>query len=179
MLVLDEPTNDLDMETLELLQEVIADYPGTVVIISHDRDFVDRTVTALLVFEDDGRIIPHAGGYSDYLARRSQTIARKEARSKNSQPKEKPRSAREAKLSFKDKHALETLPGEIAALEETIGPPRRPSLTPILFATNPDRFAQLAKTLEDSRADLSRKEEQWLDIEMRREEIEAAAITRI
>lgn len=179
VLVLDEPTNDLDMETLELLQEVIADYPGTVVIISHDRDFVDRTVTALLVFEDDGRIIPHAGGYSDYLARRSQTIARKEARSKSSQPKEKPRSAREAKLSFKDKHALETLPGEIAALEETIRATEAALADPDLFATNPDRFAQLAKTLEDSRADLSRKEEQWLDIEMRREEIEAAALTRI
>ena len=113
MLVLDEPTNDLDMETLELLQEVIADYQGTIIIISHDRDFVDRTVTALLVFEDDGRIIPMP---ADILIILTAASARR-----NANRRERPaawqgenRKPRAKLLSFKDKHALETLPGEIA-----------------------------------------------------------------
>merc|ERR1712023_538683 len=73
LLVLDEPTNDLDLETLDLLQEVIADYEGTVLIVSHDRDFLDRTVTAVLAFEGDAKIVAHAGGYSDYLTRKQTT----------------------------------------------------------------------------------------------------------
>ena len=172
MLVLDEPTNDLDMETLELLQEVIADYQGTVIIISHDRDFVDRTVTALLVFEDDGRIIPHAGGYSDYLDRRIRTKERKQARTARSVAREKPKTAREAKLSFKDKHALETLPGEIADLEMAIAKAETALADPALYANDPDRFAKLAATLENDRGVLAAKEERWLEIEMLREEIE-------
>ena len=172
VLVLDEPTNDLDMETLELLQEVIADYQGTVIIISHDRDFVDRTVTALLVFEDDGRIIPHAGGYSDYLDRRIRTKERKQARTARSVPREKPKTAREAKLSFKDKHALETLPGEIADLEMAIAKAESALADPALYANDPDRFAKLAATLEADRGVLAAKEERWLEIEMLREEIE-------
>ena len=172
VLVLDEPTNDLDMETLELLQEVIADYQGTVIIISHDRDFVDRTVTALLVFEDDGRIIPHAGGYSDYLDRRIRTKERKQARTARSSTREKPKTAREAKLSFKDKHALETLPGEIADLEKAIATAETALADPALYANDPDRFARLAAKLESDRGDLAAKEERWLEIEMLREEIE-------
>ena len=172
VLVLDEPTNDLDMETLELLQEVIADYQGTVIIISHDRDFVDRTVTALLVFEDDGRIIPHAGGYSDYLDRRIRTQERKQARTARSVAREKPKTAREAKLSFKDKHALETLPGEIADLEKAIAKAEMALADPALYANDPDRFASLAATLETDRSELAAKEERWLEIEMLREEIE-------
>jgi len=172
VLVLDEPTNDLDMETLELLQEVIADYQGTIIIISHDRDFVDRTVTALLVFEDDGRIIPHAGGYSDYLDRRIRMQERKQARTTRSVAREKPKTAREAKLSFKDKHALETLPGEIADLEKAIAKAETALADPALYANDPDRFAKLATTLENDRGDLAAKEERWLEIEMLREEIE-------
>ena len=87
-LVLDELTNDLDLETLELLQEVIADYDGTILIVSHDRDFLDRTVTALLAFEGDARVVSHAGGYSDYLQRRMAADARQLARTGN-QPKGK------------------------------------------------------------------------------------------
>ena len=180
VLVLDEPTNDLDMETLELLQEVVADYQGTVIIISHDRDFVDRTVTALLVFEDDGRIIPHSGGYSDYLDRRTRTEARKSAAQKakkgssGNAAKEKPKGAREAKLSFKEKHALETLPQEIADLQDAIAKAETDLADPALFSQQPDRFASLAESLALDRDRLATKEEQWLTLEMKREEIEGS-----
>ena len=173
-LVLDEPTNDLDMETLELLQEVLADYSGTVMIISHDRDFIDRTVTALLVFEADGRIIPHAGGYSDYLARRIKTEERKKTKPARAKTQERPKTAREAKLSFKDKHALETLPGAIAALEDAIIKAEAELNDPALFSKNPDRFSALANQLEADRTRLASLEEKWLELEVLREEIEGS-----
>ena len=171
-LVMDEPTNDLDMETLELLQEVLAEYKGTVVVISHDRDFIDRTVTALLVFEDDGGIVPHSGGYSDYLARRVRGEARKRSRPQGAGAGPKPKPVRGAKLSFRDKHALEVLPGEISGLEEAISRAEAALADPGLFTRERDRFDRLARQLADDRASLAGKEEQWLELEMRRQEIE-------
>ena len=172
-LVLDEPTNDLDMETLELLQEVIADYKGTILIISHDRDFIDRTVTTLLAFEGEGKIIPHAGGYSDYLARRVKTAERKKAKSNKSTVKaERNRDARIAKLSFKDKHALEKLPSEIAALEVAIEKAEAELADPTLFARDGERFNKLAAQVTKDKDSLAAKEDQWLELEAMREEIE-------
>ena len=172
-LVLDEPTNDLDMETLELLQEVIADYKGTILIISHDRDFIDRTVTSLLAFEGDGKIIPHAGGYSDYLARRVKTAERKKAKSgKPTQKAERNRDARTAKLSFKDKHALEKLPGELAALEAAIEQAEKELADPNLFSRDGERFSTLAAQVTADKETLAQKEDQWLELEALREEIE-------
>ena len=172
-LVLDEPTNDLDMETLELLQEVIADYKGTILIISHDRDFIDRTVTTLLAFEGEGKIIPHAGGYSDYLARRVKTAERKKAKSNKSTVKaERNRDARTAKLSFKDKHALEKLPSEIAALEVAIEKAEAELADPTLFARDGERFNKLATQVTKDKDSLAAKEDQWLELEAMREEIE-------
>jgi len=171
-LVLDEPTNDLDMETLELLQEVIADYTGTILIISHDRDFIDRTVTALLVFEGEGRIIPHAGGYSDYLSRRTRSEERKRTRPTKSAPKEKRSANRTARLSFKDKHALETLPGEIAGLEASIAKAEAKLADPDLFARNPDLFTLLAEQVRQERTLLGKLEDRWLEIELLRQEID-------
>ncbi|XDZ66288.1 ABC-F family ATP-binding cassette domain-containing protein [Alphaproteobacteria bacterium LSUCC0684] len=171
-LVLDEPTNDLDMETLELLQEVIADYTGTVLIISHDRDFIDRTVTALLVFEDEGRIIPHAGGYSDYLSRRTRNEERKRTKPAKSPPKEKRIANRTARLSFKDKHALETLPGEIAGLETSIAAAESKLADPDLFARNAELFNLLAEQVRQERTLLARLEDRWLELELLRQEID-------
>lgn len=171
-LVLDEPTNDLDMETLELLQEVIADYNGTILIISHDRDFIDRTVTALLVFEGEGRIIPHAGGYSDYLARRTQTEERKRAKTQKSTPKEKHSTNRTAKLSFKDKHALETLPVEIAKLETSIATAEKKLADPDLFSRDANLFNLLAEQIKQERDLLRKLEDKWLELELLRQEIE-------
>ena len=122
--MLDEPTNDLDIETLELLQEVIADYDGTVLIVSHDRDFLDRTVTSILAFEGNAKIVAYAGGYSDYLRRKkvdnlgqAEKMAAK--KTKKSVP-EKPKANRPTRLGFREKHLLENLPDEIATLEREI-----------------------------------------------------------
>ena len=176
LLVLDEPTNDLDMETLELLQEVIADYDGTILIISHDRDFIDRTVTTLLVFEGDGKIIPHSGGYSDYLGRRVKTEERQKAKAASKTVKTDHRNleAKTAKLSFKEKHALETLPQEIADLEEAIASAEAKLADPELFNKDAEMFNNLAASVTTNKTVLAAKEDQWLELEARREEIEGA-----
>lgn len=175
MLVLDEPTNDLDMETLELLQEVIADYKGTVIIISHDRDFIDRTVTSILAFEGDGKIISHAGGYSDYLERRNRQDIRtadKKAKAKQKPKSPKPEKQHERKLSFKDIHALETLPDEIATLEKSIAAIEQKLADPDLFARDADLFQLLVKQREAERELLAKQEERWIEIALLKDEID-------
>ena len=179
MLVLDEPTNDLDMETLELLQEVIADYKGTIIIISHDRDFIDRTVTAVLAFEDDGRIITHAGGYSDYLARRqkqqSQKPSASSGKSKAVTKPNRPDRQLNRKLSFKDKHTLESLPAEMASLEASIKATEEKLADPELFRRDADLFQLLVNQLNSERELLARQEERWLEAALLQEDIEASA----
>jgi ATP-binding cassette subfamily F protein uup len=176
MLVLDEPTNDLDMETLELLQEVIADYKGTIIIISHDRDFIDRTVTAVLAFEEDGRIITHAGGYSDYLARRQKQQSQKtnasSGKSKTAAKPKRPDRPHDRKLSFKDKHALETLPAEIASLEASIQATEDKLADPELFSRDADLFKLLVNQLNTERELLARQEERWLEAALLQQDIE-------
>ena len=186
-LVLDEPTNDLDMETLDLLQEVIAEYDGTVLIVSHDRDFLDRTVTAILAFEGDGKVSAHAGGFSDYLGRRSAAAARRAAKedaktsggrnggSKGgvSKPPHKQAGNRTAKLSFKDQHALDRLPGEIESLEAEIAALEAQLADPELFAKNPDRFNAAADRLAAARDEKDEKELRWLDAAEKAEALEA------
>ncbi len=122
LLVLDEPTNDLDMETLDVLEDVLGEYPGTVLLISHDRDFLDRLVNAVIVPEGNGRWLEYAGGYSDMLAQRGADLIRERSKP---EPKKAAAPAPGAtaseparrRMSFKDKHALETLPKTIAALQ--------------------------------------------------------------
>ena len=181
-LVLDEPTNDLDMETLDLLQEVIAEYDGTVLIVSHDRDFLDRTVTAILAFEGDGKVSAHAGGFSDYLGRRTAAAARRAAKDdgRKSGTKggskaaaAKPTANRTAKLSFKDQHALDKLPGEIESLEAEIAALEARLADPDLFAKNPDRFNAAADRLAAARDEKDEKELRWLDAAEKAEALEA------
>ena len=181
-LVLDEPTNDLDMETLDLLQEVIAEYDGTILIVSHDRDFLDRTVTAILAFEGDGKVSAHAGGFSDYLGRRSAAAARRAAKDdgRKSGTKggskaaaAKPTANRTAKLSFKDQHALDKLPGEIESLEAEIAALEARLADPDLFAKNPDRFNAAADRLAAARDEKDEKELRWLDAAEKAEALEA------
>jgi ATP-binding cassette subfamily F protein uup len=167
-LVLDEPTNDLDIETLELLQEVIADYDGTVLIVSHDRDFLDRTVTSILAFEGNAKIVAHAGGYSDYLQRKkvddldqAEKMAAK--KTKKSVPK-KPKANRPARLGFREKHLLENLPDEIATLEREIADIEEQLATPNLFQNNRDKFNYLVNLLTARRDSKDRKELEWLEI---------------
>ncbi len=180
LMVLDEPTNDLDLETLELLQERLAEYSGTVLLVSHDRDFLDRVVTSVIASEGDGSWVEYAGGYSDMLAQRGPLrgqdlrVAKPAARAA-----EKPKPAPAAKptsrkLSFKDKHALETLPGQMAELETQIARLNAVLADPDLYSKQPARFAEATKALEAAQAKLAEAEEQWLTLEMLREELEGA-----
>ncbi len=181
LLVLDEPTNDLDLETLDLLQELLSDYPGTVLLVSHDRDFLDRVVTSVINAEGDGRWIEYAGGYSDMVAQRGagmlerpKTAKPAAQRGKKSSSAQKAASGSRGKLSFKDKHALETLPGRIAALEKTIETLQRELSDPGLYTRDPQAFQVKTKELENSMSGLESAEEEWLRLEMLREEIEAS-----
>jgi len=181
LLVLDEPTNDLDLETLDVLEDVLADYKGTVLLISHDRDFLDRVVTSVIVPEGDGLWTEYPGGYKDMLVQRGADLARREAKSKPSAPAtpaeakiaaEPAPQAAKKRLSFKDKHALETLPGEIAGLEKKKTALSKMLDDPDLYARDRKRFADVSEQLAEVEANLATAEERWLELEMLRSEIE-------
>jgi ATP-binding cassette subfamily F protein uup len=176
-LVLDEPTNDLDLETLDLLEEMLADYPGTVLVVSHDRDFLDRVATSIVMAEGDGRWTEYAGGYSDMVAQRGAGVGARtvEARAKPAAAKPAPPPAApppRQKLSFKDKHALETLPGVITALEKEIAALHAALADPRLYASDPNGFAEKSRELEKTTAARAAAEEQWLELEIKREALE-------
>ena len=179
LLVLDEPTNDLDLETLDLLQEMIGEYPGTVLLVSHDRDFLDRTCTAVLGFEGEGRWQLYPGGYSDMATQRGQGVtAKRAAAEKADRPEkaEKPaatQTERKRKLSFKEKHALETLPKRMEQLQAEIVAAQAKLADPKLFSRDAAAFAKAAAALDAAQAGLAEAEEEWLRLEMLREELEA------
>jgi ATP-binding cassette subfamily F protein uup len=163
LLVLDEPTNDLDLETLDLLQEVIADYEGTVLIVSHDRDFLDRTVTITLGLDGSGKVDIVAGGYEDWAKRRrTQTPA--QARPKAAASAEDRRPAPAAKLSYKDQRDLDRLPAEIERLEAEIAAVEDVLHDPDLYAINPQRFAELTERSARLRGEKNAAEERWLEV---------------
>ncbi|WP_428245532.1 ABC-F family ATP-binding cassette domain-containing protein [Ferrovibrio sp.] len=176
LLVLDEPTNDLDLETLDLLQEMIGDYPGTVLLVSHDRDFLDRTCSAVLGFEGDGRWQLYPGGYSDMATQRGQGVTAKRVAEKAEKAEKTPAaqpSERKRKLSFKEKHALETLPKRMEQLQADIATAQAKLADPQLFARDASAFSKAAAALDAAQAALSEAEEEWLRLEMLREELEA------
>jgi ATP-binding cassette subfamily F protein uup len=170
LLILDEPTNDLDLETLDLLQEMLADYPGTVLLVSHDRDFLDRVVTSTIAAEGDGVWTEYAGGYSDMLSQRAPVEPppppRATAKLANT------RNAKAGKLSFKDKHALETLPAQLEALQSRIAALEAELANPALYRRNPARFAAATTELAQAQAKLAAAEERWLELEALREALE-------
>ena len=170
LLVLDEPTNDLDLETLDLLQEVIADYDGTVLIVSHDRDFLDRTVTLTLGLDGSGSVDVVAGGYEDWERKRRQPITSK---AKSSSTKKKPETTTQAavqkqskpdKLSYKDQRDYELLPARIEELEGAIAKGEQILSDPELYTKDPQKFATISKGLENARAEKDAAEERWLEI---------------
>ncbi|MBB4039483.1 ATP-binding cassette subfamily F protein uup [Microvirga flocculans] len=177
LLVLDEPTNDLDLETLDLLEEMIQDYSGTVILVSHDRDFLDRTVSSVLVSEDEGRWIEYAGGYTDMVAQRGRgvqaRVVEKEAKARNA---EKPAAASPAqgkrKLSFNEQHDLKTLPKRMEELEAKIGKVQEILADPELYSRDPARFQKAMDALTQLQGELHAAEERWLELEMLREELE-------
>jgi ATP-binding cassette subfamily F protein uup len=179
VLVLDEPTNDLDLETLDVLEEVLGDYAGTVILISHDRDFLDRVVNAVIVPEGGGRWVEYAGGYSDMLAQRGADIAGRaapQAKKPAARPEApEPQRAKTAKrrLNFNEKHALETLPKRIAALGAEIGRLQQHLADPALYARDAKAFADASAALAAAQTELADAEERWLELEILREEIES------
>ena len=176
LLVLDEPTNDLDLETLDLLQEILNDYPGTVLLVSHDRDFIDRVVTSTIAADDKGQWTVFAGGYSDMVVQRGHGVQAREAPA--AAPKVKTASAPSAaaapskkKLSFKEQHALDKLPEKIAELEKKIATLRKELETPELFGKNPQRFNDVMSSLEKLQTELAATEETWLSAAMAQEDL--------
>jgi ATP-binding cassette subfamily F protein uup len=173
LLVLDEPTNDLDLETLDLLQEVIADYDGTVLIVSHDRDFLDRTVTITLGLDGSGRVDIVAGGYEDwvrqrYEAHRSPAKAGAQAARSAGGPKQAsppgPRLSPGNKLSYKDQRDYDRLPGEIERLESLVVADETTLSDPDLYIRDPQRFAELTARIALHRADIEAAEVRWLEV---------------
>lgn len=178
LLVLDEPTNDLDLETLDVLEDMLGDYDGTVILISHDRDFLDRVVTSVIVPEGNGRWIEYAGGYTDMLAQRGADLKREAAK-----PAPVPEAGHSAKpapvpgkrrLSFNEKHALETLPKSIEKLQAEIAKQQRRLDDPDLYARDRTAFEKASTALTNAQAELQQAEDRWLELEMLREEIEQA-----
>jgi ATP-binding cassette subfamily F protein uup len=179
LLVLDEPTNDLDLETLDLLEDMLGDYKGTLIVVSHDRDFLDRVATSVLVAEGDGQWIEYAGGYSDMVrqrgtgveARASAERARASKAVGDASPRQSVPSTAKRKLSFNDQRLLETLPERIAALGRDIEKLKAVLADPGLYARDRARFDKASDLLARAEADLAASEEQWLALELLREEL--------
>ncbi len=167
LLVLDEPTNDLDLETLDLLQEVIADYDGTVLIVSHDRDFLDRTVTVTLGLDGSGKVDVVAGGYADWEAKRTRRPAPGTPRARPAEapaPPPPPPPPRKGKLSYKDQRDYDLLPARIEELEAAIARDESALADPDLYARDPKRFAALSDAVAQARAEKEAAEERWLEL---------------
>ena len=170
LLVLDEPTNDLDLETLDLLQEVIADYDGTVLIVSHDRDFLDRTVTVTLGLDGSGKVDIIAGGYADWEAKRQKRTAPVKPAKSAPETAATPSAAppppppRKTKLSYKDQRDYDLLPGRIEELLAQIARDEAALSDPALYTRDPARFAALTKAIETARAEKDAAEERWLEL---------------
>ena len=177
-MVLDEPTNDLDMDTLDLLEDLLADYDGTLILVSHDRDFIDRLATSTIALDGRGKVVETPGGWQDFLSQNPgffkspfQAAMNAKPRTAASPPPAAPTKA--AKLTFKDQRRLEELealiesaPGRMAALEESLADPG-------LYGRDPARFDRLSKDLSAARDQLAAAEEEWLELEAKREALAA------
>ena len=176
VLVLDEPTNDLDLETLDLLQEMLGEYPGTVIVVSHDRDFLDRVATSVIVAEGEGVWTEYAGGYSDMVNQRGYGVTKPELEKPSKGGRQAAMApigaASKAKLSFKQKHALDTLPKEIARLTTEIDRLNAQLADPALYARDPKTFASASDKLVAAEKAKAKAEDDWLAVELIREEIE-------
>ncbi|MDC1198789.1 ATP-binding cassette domain-containing protein, partial [bacterium] len=173
LLILDEPTNDLDMETLDLLQELLGDYDGTVLLVSHDRDFIDRVASTTIVMEGAGRATICAGGWSDAKAQMRGAEAapeRKPAPAQKAQAKAPAKS--QAKLSFAQTHRLGELPKTMARLEAEIAKVQQFLADPEVYAREPKKFQQATAALAERQGALASAEEEWLELEALREELE-------
>lgn len=173
LIVLDEPTNDLDMETLDLLLDVLDSYKGTLLLVSHDRDFLDRLVTSIIAVEGEGEVQEYVGGYSDYLAKR----ATETGNDRNTQPQAKPQrqgkpersKSNTKKLSYKDQRELDALPGKIEKISSRMAELEASLNDPKLYEGDPKAFSGMASELDAARGELNAAEERWLKLEEQRE----------
>jgi ATP-binding cassette subfamily F protein uup len=178
ILILDEPTNDLDMDTLDMLEDILMDYEGTLIVVSHDRDFLDRTITKTLAFEGAGKIFENVGGYSDYLALKEQEklkeINEKAPKSNAlsraadvAQKREKPK-----KLSYKLVRELEMLPGEIEGIEKRMIEIQQQLEDPALYNTNRALFDEITHEYDNLVQLKENKEMRWLELEEMQAELQ-------
>ncbi len=173
LLVLDEPTNDLDMDTLDLLQEVLDEYEGTVLIVSHDRDFMDKVATSLLYMKGDGTIYEHVGTYTDLLEKlknKPVSKADKKVVIAKTEPKVRERN-KTAKLSYKEQYLLNSLPEEIARLEAANKAIEIALGNPNLYIDDPQKFDELTTSLAANKEKIAQMEDQWLEIQLKAEEL--------
>jgi len=175
ILVLDEPTNDLDLETLDLLQELICNYEGTVLLVSHDRDFLDRIVTSTVAPRDDtsGIWIKYAGGYSDMLEQKKDVFEAGQDRKEKKAANHNKSNKKSNRMTFKDKHSLQSLPNRIEELRIKIAGIQNQMSDPNYYNKNTENFEAAARNLASLELELSNSEELWLELELKREEIES------
>ena len=179
LLVLDEPTNDLDMDTIDLLQEVLDEYQGTALIVSHDRDFLDRVATSVIYMSGDGTAFEYAGSCSELQQKLKEDRLRKSPdSSKTSKVKQPlpaakaPQAKKQVKLSYKQQRALDVLPQEIEALEQQISAIEKELSDSSLYGKNPERFDELTQMLAQSQNLKANKENEWLEVELLKDELE-------
>lgn len=167
-LVLDEPTNDLDIDTLDLLQEVLDEYDGTVLIVSHDRDFLDKVAVSLLYMKGDGNIIEHVGTYSELIENIKKTELKKQPPKEKEKLKQdtKPNSIKQKKLSFTQKHQLEKLPSEIDVLTKKASLLEEKLNDPSLWEKSPSEFTKITTELSELKTKIEEKETLWLELEI-------------
>ncbi|CUJ99127.1 ABC transporter ATP-binding protein uup [Shimia thalassica] len=170
LLVLDEPTNDLDVETLDLLQELLDDYDGTVLLVSHDRDFLDRVATTTVAMEGNGRATVYAGGWTDYQSQRGDAQPEKVMKSKPKAEKAKQEKAQKEGLSFTEKHRLETLPSVIERLQAEIAKLEEFLMDPDLFTKEPVKFQKATDALVERHTAVADAEEEWMMLEEKAEQ---------
>jgi ATP-binding cassette subfamily F protein uup len=171
-LVLDEPTNDLDIETLEVLEQKLCDYSGTLIVVSHDREFLDNVVTSTVVFEDDGRIQEYVGGYSDWLRHGKQLAEADnpfEAKERKQAAAERKRQQKPTKLSYKDQRELDRLPTEIESLEATVATLQQAAAEPGFYVQDQGVIQSTLRDLADAEALLESRIERWSELEQLRE----------
>ena len=173
-LILDEPTNDLDMDTLDLLEEILINYKGTLIIVSHDRDFLDQTVTRILAFQGDGKVIDCIGGYSDYLKLKKNSFKNKNLIKHDLNKVKKDNQSKISnnnKLTYKLEHELSIIPSEIKKLETIISQMNNILSDADLYTKNIDKFLESSKTLEMSKKKLDELETRWLELDLKKNKL--------
>ncbi len=169
-LLLDEPTNDLDMDTLDLLQEILSEYDGTMIVVSHDRDFLDKLVTSIIYMKGDGSVEEYVGSYSDFLEKQK-PVAIKSDKNKQTQKQERPKVIPQKKLTYNQQRLLQILPDKITELENKIIDISQRLSDADLYQNNREEFFALTDELKEIQNQKSEAEDQWLEISLLAEEI--------